>query len=562
MIRRLQPEPPKVDTSAQKTDPTKDSTDQESLALEFKKLLDKARGGVDGAQNEVVALGLALAQAVSTAQVQRKEIKKGANLGDSQVVSDAKVEDDVRSDDFASCAVGREVKVEAKTSKNGPEKSDVEGEEEQFDGEVVVDDAGDETLDQGGDQISLDDEVVFTEVDDVLQQASVDVVGPEVTAVETQVAALVAQSQARATVQEGPVESQELVTQHSKKDRGARTSEEEVDEELYLDDDEQTLSSFQDPSALKGQSKRLVESRVKGAEDSAANPEQVYDSAENQVSTSSDGAQGDKSQDTAFANGFSEVVKNPREGDATQRAHKQEGSPVTQNGPEMWGAPSVSRERNNELSLQVTLLRQAYDSLRAQTQVNSDARPKATSSTVSGVGASAEPRATEHDTAPRQAKYLNRATQQRMLERVESALKEAARSRDGKTISLKLEPVNLGQVKVDVSLRDGSLHARVVPQNPEVVQALRDHSHELQGALRRLGLNVEKVTVQVTADAFQQTMTESKGFFDGKSFQQDGNNMPGKGRQTPEHTFGNEIADVAQTGSTEAGIAMADHWIA
>lgn len=562
MIRRLQPEPPKVDTSAQKTDPTKDSTDQESLALEFKKLLDKARGGVDGAQNEVVALGLALAQAVSTAQVQRKEIKKGANLGDSQVVSDAKVEDDVRSDDLASCAVGREVKVEAKTSKNGPEKSDVGGEEEQFDGEVVVDDAGDETLDQGGDQISLDDEVVFTEVDDVLQQASVDVVGPEVTAVETQVAALVAQSQARATVQEGPVESQELVTQHSKKDRGARTSEEEVDEELYLDDDEQTLSSFQDPSALKGQSKRLVESRVKGAEDSAANPEQVYDSAENQVSTSSDGAQGDKSQDTAFGNGFSEVVKNPREGDATQRAHKQDGSPVTQNGPEMWGAPSVSRERNNELSLQVTLLRQAYDSLRAQTQGNSDARPKATSSTVSGVGASAEPRATEHDTAPRQAKYLNRATQQRMLERVESALKEAARSRDGKTISLKLEPVNLGQVKVDVSLRDGSLHARVVPQNPEVVQALRDHSHELQGALRRLGLNVEKVTVQVTADAFQQTMTESKGFFDGKSFQQDGNNMPGKGRQTPEHTFGNEIADVAQTGSTEAGIAMADHWIA
>jgi flagellar hook-length control protein FliK len=149
-----------------------------------------------------------------------------------------------------------------------------------------------------------------------------------------------------------------------------------------------------------------------------------------------------------------------------------------------------------------------------------------------------------------------------MLERVESALKEAARTRDGKTISLKLEPVNLGQVKVDVSLRDGSLHARVTPQNKEVLTALREHSHELQGALRRLGLNVERVTVQVVGDSFQQSMQESKGFFDGKSFQGDRNNMPGQERQVPENRFGNEFADVSKAGIAEIETAKADHWIA
>ena len=562
MIRRLQPEPPKVDTSAKKTDPTKDSTDQESLALEFKKLLDKARGGVEGAQNEVVALGLALAQAVSTARVQHKEIKKGADLGDSGDASDAEVNTQVKGDDSASCALAQDARVEVRTSKNGPTKADTSAVDDQSDSEVVAEDVSDETLDQGGDEISLDDEIVFTDVEDAVVDTQLQVAGPEISAVQTQVAAVVAQSQAQTVVASGPVESQELVVHHAKKDRGTKSSEDEGDEDLYLDGDDQKLASFQDPGALKNQSKPLFETRAKATDVPTENSEKVYESADNQGSPSSEGQQGPKNQDTSFGAGLGEVVKSLREGENTPRTHKQESSSVTQNSSEMWATASVGRDRNSELSLQVTLLRQAYDSLRSQTQGNSEARPKASTSTVTGVGASSEPRATEHDTAPRQTRYLNRTTQQRMLERVESALKEAARSRDGKTISLKLEPVNLGQVKVDVSLRDGSLHARVVPQNPEVVQALRDHSHELQGALRRLGLNVEKVTVQVTGDTFQQAITDSRGFSDGKSFQQEGNNMPGKGGQTPEHTFGNEIADVPQAGSTEAGIAMADHWIA
>jgi flagellar hook-length control protein FliK len=149
-----------------------------------------------------------------------------------------------------------------------------------------------------------------------------------------------------------------------------------------------------------------------------------------------------------------------------------------------------------------------------------------------------------------------------MMERIETAIKEAARSRDGKTITLRLEPLQLGQVKCDVSLRDGLLHARITPQNPEVVQAVRDNSHELQSALRRLGLNVDRVTVQVLSEKDPGAFANNTGYLDGKSFQENDGKMPGNQGQTPEKSFGNKFADVSGASTSDAGIAPADHWIA
>ena len=234
----------------------------------------------------------------------------------------------------------------------------------------------------------------------------------------------------------------------------------------------------------------------------------------------------------------------------------------------MWRQESVvegyvpPKDQNKELSVQLSLLRQAFDTLKTQMMSQGESKSKSASSSVSGVGASAEPKAAQNDGAPKAARYLNRAASQKMLERIETALKEAARSRDGKTITLRLEPLQLGQVKCDVSLRDGLLHARITPQSQEVVQSVRENSHELQSALRRLGLNVDRVTVQVLSEKDPAAFSNTPGFLDGKSFQDDGNNMPGKERQTPENTFGNEFADVPRSGTPDAGITPADHWIA
>jgi hypothetical protein len=75
-------------------------------------------------------------------------------------------------------------------------------------------------------------------------------------------------------------------------------------------------------------------------------------------------------------------------------------------------------------------------------------------------------------------------------------------------------------------------------------------------------LNVDRVTVQVLGEKDASNFASTAGFLDGKSFQENGNNMPGKGGQTPEKTFGNEIADVTRAGTSDAGITAADHWIA
>jgi flagellar hook-length control protein FliK len=218
--------------------------------------------------------------------------------------------------------------------------------------------------------------------------------------------------------------------------------------------------------------------------------------------------------------------------------------------------------RSNEVSAQMMMLRQAFESLRA------GSRREAVSGLGSAGGAGNSGSAalggafkgSQADSSPVREKPqqpLSRSATFRMLERVNATLKEAARARDGKTISLHLEPVDLGRIKVDVSLKEGALHARLTPESAQVGQALREHAHELQAALRRLGLDVEKVTVNVSADnqgndfsADQQTLG------DGKGFQGNRNNMPQDQRQVAENTFGNELAERGEQVGEHAEVAL------
>ncbi|MEZ4754872.1 MAG: flagellar hook-length control protein FliK, partial [Bdellovibrionota bacterium] len=106
------------------------------------------------------------------------------------------------------------------------------------------------------------------------------------------------------------------------------------------------------------------------------------------------------------------------------------------------------------------------------------------------------------ETAQRLVKQqaLPRAQEQRTMEKVKEVLKEAAKSRDGKTLSLRLDPPSLGSVKIDVTFKDGALHARIAAESPHVNQLLRERSAELQMLLRRIGLNASTVSVSVQGD--------------------------------------------------------------
>jgi flagellar hook-length control protein FliK len=139
-----------------------------------------------------------------------------------------------------------------------------------------------------------------------------------------------------------------------------------------------------------------------------------------------------------------------------------------------------------------------------------------------------------------------------MMEKVEQVLKEAVKAKDGKSVSLKLDPPNLGQMRVDVSLRDGTLHARLTPESPAVAAFLQERAHDLQGMLRKLGLSVDEVTVSVRNEEFTSNENHSEGASSGRkdrsSDEPAGKNFPSGNvvSTAPEHRMSNPV----------------DHWVA
>ena len=158
-------------------------------------------------------------------------------------------------------------------------------------------------------------------------------------------------------------------------------------------------------------------------------------------------------------------------------------------------------------------------------------------------------------------KNLKPQIEARTMERVESALKEVARAKDGKTISVRLDPPDLGTVKIDVSLRDGALHARVVAETPQVTTLLKDKSHELLQIIRKLGLNVEKVTVAVSdqKESFSSNLKNSD-----TSAQQNASNQSGSGDRQPGKRSGqnnNFVGGVVGAPTLNSNV-IEDHWVA
>ena len=154
---------------------------------------------------------------------------------------------------------------------------------------------------------------------------------------------------------------------------------------------------------------------------------------------------------------------------------------------------------------------------------------------------------------PRATPTLTRTAAVRTLERVERAIKEVAQSKDGKTISVRLDPPDLGTVKVDVSIRDGALHARVVAESSAVTSLLRERAGEMQTILRKLGLNVDRISVSVGGE-------QQLGQFDQTGERQNGQAFTNSAfaRQQEDGSTGvHDRAVPARAKGTEM-----DHWVA
>jgi hypothetical protein len=85
----------------------------------------------------------------------------------------------------------------------------------------------------------------------------------------------------------------------------------------------------------------------------------------------------------------------------------------------------------------------------------------------------------------------------RAIARIEKSLKGLVDTKEAKSVSLRLDPPSLGSMTVEISFRDGELHARLAPELPQVAAVLRERSHELHAALRKMGLSVDQVRVSI-----------------------------------------------------------------
>ena len=73
--------------------------------------------------------------------------------------------------------------------------------------------------------------------------------------------------------------------------------------------------------------------------------------------------------------------------------------------------------------------------------------------------------------------------------------------RDADTkIQLKLHPAELGEMKIDLTVKEGSIRANVVAQSQHVQQILERNLTKLKSTLEQQGFNVEEITVTTTSE--------------------------------------------------------------
>lgn len=120
---------------------------------------------------------------------------------------------------------------------------------------------------------------------------------------------------------------------------------------------------------------------------------------------------------------------------------------------------------------------------------------------------------------------LTPKNQAKLIEQMQDLLKRAAQNRDGNSISVRVDPPELGMVTVKITQRDNQLFARITPDSPEVEAVLRNRVEDLTHVLMAAGLRLDQVHVSIgrersEAEAFRLNTQGADSF--GQSVSADG----------------------------------------
>lgn len=305
---------------------------------------------------------------------------------------------------------------------------------------------------------------------------------------------------------------------------------------------EQASISIQDPTAVRIRDLATLKAKTNTkTETSQEQPLVQVDSATNESQVS-------EKLDPALKSLVVEALKGPKS-DGIEPKSVAVGATAV---PAQTQSEEASIAPSNANALTGILIRQAIDS------VNFTMRQSgAASSTHSELGKNANVGELMRSKDVRENKprieTITRPMAQRAIQRVEQALKEAALSKDGKTITVRIDPPALGKVKVDVTIKNGELSAKIVAENKQIGGVIWEHAADLQKALRKLGLNVDRVNVSVAGNNSQVSQESAQNTRQGKQEQ----------KAKPGGLAGD--AGVEVVGGQVAGEVVEnniDHWVA
>ncbi len=115
-----------------------------------------------------------------------------------------------------------------------------------------------------------------------------------------------------------------------------------------------------------------------------------------------------------------------------------------------------------------------------------------------------------------------RAGQQELIDKVQKAIADAARSKDGNSLIFRMEQPELGSLTVKLTRRNDELHARIIPDNREVEATVRERIGELHTALQNSGIKVSQIHLSVGQEYSETEMFQFGYAFMGQdSSQQD-----------------------------------------
>ncbi|MCC6952951.1 MAG: flagellar hook-length control protein FliK [Deltaproteobacteria bacterium] len=105
-----------------------------------------------------------------------------------------------------------------------------------------------------------------------------------------------------------------------------------------------------------------------------------------------------------------------------------------------------------------------------------------------------------------------KANQAKMIEQIQKAFESALQSKDGNTLTIKIDPVELGAMTVKVTKRAEQIFARVTAESPEVQEVLRSNVQEVVQALAAAGFKLHNVHVTIGNEILETESFQYQGF--------------------------------------------------